>query len=182
MDHFYDDHPIISNIVLILILFLAFLGFYFFPRYSLFAPGISVSKVLSNVETYDGKEITIRGYNQGPLIFSTAVQCEPPTCDCNTTNATHLILEGQTEHSRFDNEKSILVEVLNCKGDECNLVCEGFYPVYGRQYAFHGKLINHGYQIVLEDVNFEKSKQKTGKFWVRVKQLGGEIDLGEPGY
>ncbi|NOQ96389.1 MAG: hypothetical protein GQ555_07205 [Desulfobacterales bacterium] len=175
MNQFYDDHPIIANIGIILFCFITFLGFNFFSKVSIIPPGVSVSRVLSDPGYYDGKEVIIRGYSQGPIFVSTLILCEPPTCDCNSTYARHLILTNEKDYEDIETQ-SILVEALECKGDECKLVCAGFTPNDGLQYAFHGVMKDDGYQITLIDVNLDKSKRKTGILWIPVMQQGGEID------
>lgn len=181
MDQFYEEHPVISNLGIILVCLVSFLLFYSLSKAASFSPGISVSRALSHPDRYEGKLITVRGHFAGSIIVSTLILCDPPSCDCNDTHA-HQLLLTDSPGFRDIYSRSLVVDALDCRGDECTLLCEGFTPAERGQYAFRGKLIKEGKKMVLTEVDLDRSKRKTGFLWLPIRQLGGEIDLGGPGF
>lgn len=142
-------------------------------------PGIPVEKVTRNTEQYLGKTITIRGFARGIAYQTTLIDCAPFVCDCNDTTASYFLFgpEPVAKPNPVDRDQSLYVKALDCRGNDCTLVCDGFVHNRGEQYSFTGKLSDTLYGMSLVNVNLEKSKHKVGWFWVPVSQNGGKIDL-----
>lgn len=133
-----------------------------FATWNLERSSVSVEQVLDNYEEYEGKRIVLRGY--GTLAVSqTLVECMPDYCGCNTSLGEFYIGD-------------ILVEEVECSGDQCDLFCTPFHPEDGSQYLIIGIIVirSDEYQggqpkLSLTEVDFEKSGKMLFGRWVSIK-------------
>ena len=160
-------------------IFLIVLTLFFLWRY-LSPPGLPVEEILSNPDKYIGTVITVRGIATSTIIESTLNECEPFSCDCNYTAARYLILgpKDNSGSTSLITEKSIFINALDCRGNECSMQCEYFVHKIGDEYSFTGILDDTNWDnLSLESVNLNRSMNKVGWVWLPVQTLGGNFDL-----
>jgi len=159
--------------------FLIVLTLFFLWRY-ISTPGLSVEEVVSNSDQYIGTVVTVRGIATGTLIESTLSECEPFSCDCNETFASYFVLGSKQDlqSSTGMNYQKIIVNALNCHGDECSMHCDQFVHKIGDEYSFTGVLNdNHFGDLSLENVNLNRAMNKVGWVWLPVQTLGGKFNI-----
>jgi len=152
---------------------------YFLLRFVM-PPGISTEDVVANSDEYLGRTITVRGIAAGMIFEATLNECEPFECDCNTTYSKYFFLgPGKRDNLGYGLiETLLIVNALDCNGNECTMSCERLVYKNGQMYAFTGRL-DEGFrgELSLEDVNLNKSYRRVGLFWLPVSQFGGQIDV-----
>lgn len=118
--------------------------------------------IIENYREYEGDRVVIRGI--GKLIrMQTLVACVPDYCGCNRAWGDFFVGD-------------ILVEEVECSGNQCNLFCSPFDPVEGNEYLIMGTVITRSYNnqpgkpgLSLINVDIEKSRMFKNGSWVYLK-------------
>ena len=123
---------------------------------------LGVDEVIDNYQEYEGTQIVLRGYGK-LVVGQTLLLCEPDFCGCNSSFGDFYIGD-------------ILVEGVQCSGDQCILYCTPINPKDGNEYLLIGILVdrsdeNQGEQpgLSLTKVDFDKSRKFIVGRWAPIK-------------
>ena len=135
----------------------------------------TVSEVWASRDELEGQRITARGYFGWLETQQTRQACKPNTCNCNATRASRILLYDGGVTTPAEREvgvppKHIVMEILDCRGDECVMICRPINPETRDELEFTGVLhiagedTAHPY-LMLEDVELENARQKVNEDW-----------------
>ncbi|MEW6649188.1 MAG: hypothetical protein AB1453_03245 [Chloroflexota bacterium] len=100
---------------------------------SQFEEALSIAEAWEARERINGKTVTLIGYFGKLEVAQTLQLCDPPRCDCNTTRASRIGLfdQGSIEAVAESEEypkKMVILDMLQCKGDQCVIHCSPIDP------------------------------------------------------
>lgn len=149
---------------------------------------LTVPEVWEDAPSLAGEQIRVRGWKR--FYHSVTVQlCQPPSCDCNQSKGyLELLEEGlPSEDDRYFSMSKIVIpgSSLDCRGNECYMVCTPFDPTCAEAFEFVGRLRiaewnENNKQLWLEDLDLEASRQLIDEEWVPIQTGRFTITLRTP--
>lgn len=148
----------------------------------------SVSEAWEARQQLNGKKVTLRGYFGKLDIAQTLLHCDPPRCDCNATSASRIALQDEptpTSPSQTFPHKTVLLEIVECRGDECRLVCSPIDPLNPNEVEVTGILrlmdADKPYSYLLLEVSqMSDIRQRVEGRWQPVPTGTFEVPLRQP--
>jgi len=142
---------------------------------------LSVSEVIENANSLDGKPIRVRGQvflwiEPSPTamwMFGGCAPAEPSRGNVIgwLTLYEHIDPEDLQYNGAPHNNVGIKIaqDSFDCGGNYCQLTCKGFEAVSGRMYEFFGTLrINADSELLLENIDLSLSRQLVDEEWVSI--------------
>jgi hypothetical protein len=148
----------------------------------------TVSEAWEARERLNGKRVTLRGYFGKLEIAQTLMYCDPPRCDCNATSASRIVLQDErttVSTSEAFPQKKVVLEILECRGDECTLVCSPIDPMNPNEMEVTGilRLMDadkpYAY-LLLEVAEMKDIRQRVDGRWQPVPTGSFEVPLRQP--
>lgn len=148
----------------------------------------SVAEAWEARQRLNGKKVTLRGYFGKLEIAQTLMYCDPPRCDCNVTSASRIALQDErttASPSEAFPHKIVLLDILECKGDECTLVCSPIDPLNPNEVEVTGTLrlmeADKPYSyLLLEVIEMKDIRQRVEGRWQPVPTGTFEVPLRQP--
>lgn len=148
----------------------------------------SVAEAWEARQQLNGKKVTLRGYFGKLEIAQTLMYCDPPRCDCNATSASRIALQDErttASPSEAFPHKIVLLDILECRGDECTLVCSPIDPLNPNEVEVTGTLrlmdADKPYSYLLLEVSEMRNiRQRLDGRWQPVPTGTFEVPLRQP--
>ena len=147
----------------------------------------TVSEALTKRTELNGQRITVRGYSLFEYA-QTLLLCQPRRCDCNQTYTRYLLLVdadtiAASQLGPINTEQLIVVDMLDCQGDECSLTCRPINPKTTNELELTGRFHYDPTTSVyptLDSVELDLAREKIGGVWQPVKTGTFTIPLRQP--